>query len=107
MITLTFSKAGADDVVLSENDLFDFDYEHSCFSGETFELGGVNARRLSLIIDNNGQWYPRKTFANSRVTLEADGEYIATFNAELPKRRDGIIELVAYDEFARRIEVDG
>lgn len=101
MITLTFSKAGADDVVLSEDDLFDFDYEHSCFSGETFELGGVNARRLSLIIDNNGQWYPRGTFANSRVTLEVGGKYVATFNAELPKRRDGIIELVTYDDITK------
>lgn len=101
MITLTFSKAGADDVVLSENDLFDFDYEHSCFSGETFELGGVNARRLSLIIDNNGQWYSRGTFANSRARLEVDGDYIATFNTELPKRRDGIIELVAYDDITK------
>lgn len=101
MITLTFSKAGADDIVLSEDDLFDFDYEHSCFSGETFELGGVNARRLSLIIDNNGNRYSRGAFANTRARLEVDGEHIAEFNCELPKRRDGIIELVAYDDITK------
>lgn len=101
MIDLIFSKVGADDVVLSENDLFDFSYEHSCFSGDTFELGGVNARQLNIIIDNNGQWYSRGTFANTRVRLEVDGEYIGTFNCGLPKRRNGAIEITAYDDMTK------
>lgn len=53
MIFITFSKTGQDDIVLTEDDLFDFQYEAGCFSGESFELGGVNARKMYLIIDNN------------------------------------------------------
>ncbi len=101
MINLIFSKVGADDVVLSENDLFDFSYEHSCFSGDTFELGGANARQLNIVIDNNGQWYSRGTFANTRVRLEVDGEYIGSFNCGLPKRRNGVIEITAYDDMTK------
>ena len=46
MFLITFSKAGQEDIVLTEDDLFDFQYEASCYSGESFELGGVNAKRL-------------------------------------------------------------
>lgn len=101
MIDLIFSKVGADDVVLSEHDLFDFGYEHSCFSGDTFELGGVNSRQLNIVIDNNGQWYSHGTFANTRVRLEVDGEYIGSFNCGLPKRRNGAIEITAYDDMTK------
>ena len=59
MILITFSKAGRDDIVLTEDDLFDFQYEASCFSSDTFELGGINARKLYLLIDNNTQRFPR------------------------------------------------
>ena len=46
MILITFSKAGKDDIILTENDLFSFEYQDSCFSGDTFELGGSNARKF-------------------------------------------------------------
>ena len=50
MFLITFSKAGQEDIVLTEDDLFDFQYEASCYSGETFELGGVNAKTLLITI---------------------------------------------------------
>ena len=101
MYTITFSKAGQDDIVLTENDLFDFQYEASCFSGETFELGGVNARKLYLLIDNNAQRFSRGTFANARIKLEINGSFFGYYNAELPKRRNGVIEVTAYDDMTK------
>lgn len=101
MYTITFSKAGQDDIVLTENDLFDFQYEASCFSGETFELGGVNARKLYLLIDNNTQRFSRGTFANARIKLEINGSFFGLFNTELPKRRNGVIEITAYDDMTK------
>lgn len=101
MYTITFSKAGQDDIVLTENDLFDFQYEASCFSGETFELGGVNARKLYLLIDNNTQRFSRGTFANARIKLEINGSFFGYYNAELPKRRNGVIEITAYDDMTK------
>jgi len=79
---ITFSKAGQEDIVLTEDDLFDFQYEASCYSGETFELGGVNAKTLYLLIDNNTQRFSRGTFANCRVKLEINGKekYTAFFD---------------------------
>lgn len=101
MYSLTFSKVGREDIVLTEDDLFDFHYEASCFSGESFELGGVNAAKLYLLIDNNTQRFSRGTFANARIKLEIDGEFIGNFTAELPKRRNGVIELTAYDDMIK------
>lgn len=101
MINLTFSKAGQDDIVLTEDDLFDFEWERGCFSGETFELGGVCAKSISIIIDNNTQRFGRGTFANTRIKLEIDGMFCGFYNAELPKRRNGIIELTAYDDMLK------
>lgn len=101
MYSLTFSKAGREDIVLTEDDLFDFHYEASCFSGESFELGGMNAAKLYLLIDNNTQRFSRGTFANARIKLEIDGEFIGNFTAELPKRRNGVIELTAYDDMIK------
>lgn len=101
MIKLTFSKVGQDDIVLTEDDLFDFEWERGCFSGETFELGGVCAKSISMIIDNNTQRFGRGTFANTRIKLEIDGMFCGLYNAELPKRRNGIIELTAYDDMLK------
>lgn len=101
MFLITFSKAGQDDIVLTEDDLFDFQYEASCYSGETFELGGVNAKTLYLLIDNNTQRFSRGTFANCRVKLEIDGKFFGYYNTELPKRRNGVIELTAYDDMVK------
>jgi hypothetical protein len=98
---ITFSKAGQEDIVLTEDDLFDFQYEASCYSGETFELGGVNAKTLYLLIDNNTQRFSRGTFANCRVKLEIDGKFFGYYNTELPKRRNGVIELTAYDDMVK------
>ena len=101
MFLITFSKAGQDDIVLTEDDLFDFQYEASCYSGESFELGGVNAKTLYLLIDNNTQRFSRGTFANCRVKLEIDGKFFGYYNTELPKRRNGVIELTAYDDMVK------
>lgn len=101
MFLITFSKAGQEDIVLTEDDLFDFQYEASCYSGETFELGGVNAKTLYLLIDNNTQRFSRGTFANCRVKLEIDGKFFGYYNTELPKRRNGMIELTAYDDMVK------
>ncbi|MBP1579354.1 MAG: hypothetical protein J6B57_04615 [Oscillospiraceae bacterium] len=101
MFLITFSKAGQEDIVLTEDDLFDFQYEASCYSGETFELGGVNAKTLYLLIDNNTQRFSRGTFANCRVKLEIDGQFFGYYNTELPKRRNGVIELTAYDDMVK------
>lgn len=101
MLLITFSKAGQEDIVLTEDDLFDFQYEASCYSGESFELGGVNAKTLYLLIDNNTQRFSRGTFANCRVTLEIDGKFFGYYNSELPKRRNGVIELTAYDDMVK------
>jgi hypothetical protein len=98
---ITFSKAGQEDIVLTEDDLFDFQYEASCYSGESFELGGVNAKTLYLLIDNNTQRFSRGTFANCRVKLEIDGKFFGYYNTELPKRRNGVIELTAYDDMVK------
>lgn len=101
MLLITFSKAGHDDIVLTEDDLFDWDYEDSCFSSDTFELGGVNAKSLYLLIDNNDRRFSRGTFSNSRATLEVDGRIYGEFNVELPKRRDGVIEITAYNDMIK------
>lgn len=101
MFLITFSKAGQEDIVLTEDDLFDFQYEASCYSGETFELGGVNAKTLYLLIDNNTQRFSRGTFANCRVKLEINGKFFGYYNTELPKRRNGVIELTAYDDMVK------
>lgn len=101
MFLITFSKAGQEDIVLTEDDLFDFQYEASCYSGETFELGGVNAKTLYLLIDNNTQRFSRGTFANCCVKLEIDGKFFGYYNTELPKRRNGVIELTAYDDMVK------
>lgn len=101
MFLITFSKAGQEDIVLTEDDLFDFQYEASCYSGETFELGGVNAKTLYLLIDNNTQRFSRGTFANCRVKLEIDGKFFGYYNTELPKRRNGVIELTTYDDMVK------
>ena len=101
MFLITFSKAGQEDIVLTEDDLFDFQYEASCYSGESFELGGVNAKTLYLLIDNNTQRFSRGTFANCRVKLEIDGKFFGYYNSELPKRRNGVIELTAYDDMVK------
>ena len=101
MIELTFSRAGREDIVLTEDDLFDFRFERGCFSGDTFELGGVSAKSIYMIIDNNTQRFPLGAFANSRVRLDIDGHFCGYFNAELPKRRNGVIELTAYDDMIK------
>lgn len=101
MILITFSKAGRDDIVLTEDDLFDFQYEASCFSSDTFELGGINARKLYLLIDNNTQRFPRGAFANCRIRLEINDVFMGYYTAELPKRRNGVIELTAYDDMVK------
>ena len=101
MFLITFSKAGQEDIVLTEDDLFDFQYEASCYSGDSFELGGVNAKSLYLLIDNNTQRFSRGTFANCRVKLEIDGKSFGYYNSELPKRRNGVIELTAYDDMVK------
>lgn len=101
MILITFSKAGRDDIVLTEDDLFDFQYEASCFSGDTFELGGINARKLYLLIDNNTQRFPRGAFANCRIKLEINDVFMGYYTSELPKRRNGVIELTAYDDMVK------
>jgi hypothetical protein len=101
MIKLTFSKSGKDDIILTEDDLFDFEFERGCFSGETFELGGVNAKSLYMIIDNNTQRFSRGVFANTRIRLDIDGNFCGYYNAELPKRRNGVIELTAYDDMLK------
>lgn len=101
MIELTFSKSGREEIILTEDDLFDFEFERGCFSGDTFELGGVSAKSIHMIIDNNTQRFPRGTFANSRVRLDIDGHFCGYFNAELPKRRNGVIELTAYDDMIK------
>lgn len=101
MFLITFSKAGQEDIILTEDDLFDFQYEASCYSGESFELGGVNAKSLYLLIDNNTQRFSRGMFANCRVKLEIDGKFFGYYNSELPKRRNGVIELTAYDDMVK------
>ena len=101
MLLLTFSKTGQEDILLTEDDLFDFNYEANAYSGEAFELGGVCAKSIYLIIDNNTQRFSRGTFANSRIKLEIDGHFYGYFNAELPKRRNGVIELTAYDDMVK------
>lgn len=101
MLLLTFSKTGQEDIVLTEDDLFDFNYEANAYSGEAFELGGVCAKSVYMIIDNNTQRFSRGTFANSRIKLEIDGHLYGYFNAELPKRRNGVIELTAYDDMVK------
>ena len=101
MFLITFSKAGQEDIILTVDDLCDFQYEASCYSGESFELGGVNAKSLYLLIDNNTQRFSRGTFANCRVKLEIDGKFFGYYNSELPKRRNGVIELTAYDDMVK------
>lgn len=101
MIELTFSKSGRENIVLTEDDLFDFRFERGCFSGDTFELGGVSAKSIYMIIDNNTQRFPRGAFANSRVRLDIDGHFCGYFNSELPKRRNGVIELTVYDDMIK------
>ncbi len=101
MILITFSKAGKDDIILTENDLFSFEYQDSCFSGDAFELGGSNARKFQITIDNNDRRFSRGTFANCRAKLELNGKFYGLYNTELPKRRNGVIELTAYDDMVK------
>ncbi len=101
MISLEFVRNGGETTVLDENDLFDFRFERGCFSGDSFELGGVNSNVVYLVIDNNDGRFPRGSFANSRLTLYIDGTYCGQFNTELPKRRNGVIELTAYDDMIK------
>lgn len=101
MLLLTFSKTGQEDIILTEDDLFDFDYEENAYSGETFELGSVCAKSIYMMIDNNAQRFSRGIFANTRIKLEIDGNFYGYFNAELPKRRNGVIELNAYDDMVK------
>ncbi len=101
MISITFSKAGRDDIILTETDLFSFDYDDSCFSGDTFELGGSSARKFQITIDNNDRRFSRGTFANCRARLELNGEFYGLYSTELPKRRNGVIELTAYDDMVK------
>ena len=101
MIELTFSKTGQEDIVLTEDDLFAFEYEENAYSGEAFELGGVCAKSIYMMIDNNTQRFSRGTFADCRVRLDIDGNFYGYFNSELPKRRNGVIELNAYDDMVK------
>lgn len=101
MILITFSKAGKDDIILTENDLFSFEYQDSCFSGDVFELGGSSARKFQITIDNNDRRFSRGTFANCRAKLELNGKFYGLYNTELPKRRNGVIELTAYDDMVK------
>lgn len=101
MLLITFSKEGKENIVLTENDLFDFSYEDACFSGDTFELGGAIARKLRVVIDNNTGRFSRGTFANCRVKLEINEKFYGWYNTELPKRRNGVIELTAYDDMVK------
>lgn len=96
MIVLTFTKTGYEDVVLTEDDLFEFEFERSCFSADTFELGGVQAKSVYLLIDNNTQRFSRGTFAGRRLTLEINGTFYGIYNVGNPKRRNGVIELIFY-----------
>ncbi len=100
MLSLEFEKNG-DIITLDENDLFDFRFERGCFSGDTFELGGVNSNLVYCVIDNNLERFPRGSFANSRLTLYVDGVFCGRFNTELPKRRNGVIEITAYDDMLK------
>lgn len=101
MTQLTFTKAGRETLVLTDDDLLDFEFERSCFSGEKFELGGVNAKSIYMLINNREHKYPRGTFADTRIKLEIDGKFCGNYNAELPKRRNGTIELKAYDDMLK------
>ena len=46
MIELTFSRTGSEDIVLTEDGLFDFIFERGWLCGDTFELGGVSAKSI-------------------------------------------------------------
>ncbi len=100
MLSLEFEKNG-EIIALSENDLFDFRFERGCFSGNSFELGGVNSNLVYCVIDNNSGRFPRGSFASSRLTLYIDGVFCGKFNTELPKRRNGVIEITAYDDMLK------
>ncbi len=100
MLLLEFEKNG-EIITLTENDLFDFRFERGCFSGDTFELGGVNSNLVYCVIDNNTGRFPRGSFANSRLTLYIDGIFCGKYNTELPKRRNGVIEVTAYDDMLK------
>ena len=69
MFLITFSKAGQEDIVLTEDDLFDFQYEASCYSGESFELGGGNAKTLYLLIDNKREFQKCRGFGVLKITI--------------------------------------
>lgn len=86
---------------LTEDDLFEFEFERSCFSADTFELGGVQAKSVYLLIDNNAQSFSRGTFAGRRMTLEINGKYFGIYTVGNPKRRNGVIELTAYDDMVK------
>jgi len=100
LLSLEFEKNG-EIITLTENDLFDFRFERGCFSGDTFELGGVNSNLVYCVIDNNTGRFPRGSFANSRLTLYIGGVFCGRYNTELPKRRNGVIELTAYDDMIK------
>ena len=101
MITLIFSKEDHSDIVMTENDLFDWSYEHSCFSGDTFELGGVNAKSLYLLIDNSEHRFTRGNLSHTRIELLIDGYFMGYFNTSITKHRNGTIELYAYDDMLK------
>lgn len=98
-IEITFSKSGQGDIVLTEHDLFEFRVEKKCFDN-TFELGGVVADELYIIIDNAGG-YTKQAFAGTRAAVKLDGNLIGYFNSDIPKRRGGIIELYAYGDMLK------
>ncbi len=100
LLSLEFEKNG-EILTLTENDLFDFRFERGCFSGDSFELGGVNSNLVYCVIDNNTGRFPRGSFANSRLTLYIDGVFCGRYNTELPKRRNGVIEITAYDDMLK------
>lgn len=100
MLSLEFEKNG-EIITLTENDLFDFRFERGCFSGDTFELGGVNSNLVYCVIDNNTGRFPRGAFASSRLTLYIGGVFCGRYNTELPKRRNGVIEVTAYDDMLK------
>lgn len=99
MLEIIFSKAGTEDIILTEDDLHDWSIRQKCFDN-TFELGGVCAAELYLLIDN-ADMFARNAFANTTITVRADGELLGVFTPELPKRRDGIVEITAYDDMVK------
>ena len=99
MISISFKKVGmlAMDPI-TDNDLFEFEITKSCFSGETFELGGVCAKSLYLLIDNHSRRFTPGLLANSRMEVYINGYYLGSYNVGQPKHRGGVIEITAFDD---------